>query len=156
MICFSLWFWVPCAFYNRPLKKPIILLSKCTSRLVYKRIHIKLVSSVNSINVRTAIKKQMTKAHIMYKLRWYGCTLFWICWRMIIILHMFLKHFQHVMVTGKKITMGTATTHWLYIQNGECILKFDFQKREKLRFSEANYLNCTKKTQFCMWQLHFP
>ena len=36
------------------------------------------------------------------------------------------------------------------------ILKFDFQKGEKLRFSEVNYPNYTKKTQFCMWQLHFP
>ena len=36
------------------------------------------------------------------------------------------------------------------------ILLFDFQKREQLRFSEVNYLNYTKKTQFCMWQLHFP
>ena len=36
------------------------------------------------------------------------------------------------------------------------ILKFDFQKREQLRFSEVNYLNYTKKTQFYMWQLHFP
>ena len=27
------------------------------------------------------------------------------------------------------------------------ILKFDFQKREQLRFSEVNYLNYTKKTQ---------
>ena len=35
------------------------------------------------------------------------------------------------------------------------ILKFDFQKREQLRFSEVNYLNYTKKTQFCMWQLYF-
>ena len=33
------------------------------------------------------------------------------------------------------------------------ILKFDFQKREQLCFSEVNYLNYTKKTQFCMWQL---
>ena len=32
------------------------------------------------------------------------------------------------------------------------ILKFDFQKRKQLRFSEVNYLNYTKKTQFCMWQ----
>ena len=31
------------------------------------------------------------------------------------------------------------------------ILKFDFQKRKQLRFSEVNYLNYTKKTQFCMW-----
>ena len=30
------------------------------------------------------------------------------------------------------------------------ILKFDFQKGEQLRFSEVNYLNYTKKTQFCM------
>ena len=36
------------------------------------------------------------------------------------------------------------------------ILKFDFQKRKQLRFSEVNYLNFTKKTnkqtnkQFCM------
>ena len=36
------------------------------------------------------------------------------------------------------------------------ILKFDFQKRKQLRFSEVNYLNYTKKIQFCMWQLHFP
>ena len=36
------------------------------------------------------------------------------------------------------------------------ILKFDFQKGEQLRFSEVNYLNYKKKTQFCMWQLHFP
>ena len=36
------------------------------------------------------------------------------------------------------------------------ILKFDFQKREQLRFSEVNYLNYTKKTQFCMWLLYFP
>ena len=28
------------------------------------------------------------------------------------------------------------------------ILKFDFQKRKPLRFSEVNYLNHTKKTQF--------
>ena len=40
-----LWFWLWCAFYNRPLKKHIILFSKCTSRLADKRIHIKLVSS---------------------------------------------------------------------------------------------------------------
>ena len=36
------------------------------------------------------------------------------------------------------------------------ILKFDFQKRKQLRFSEVNYLNYTKKTQFYMWQLQFP
>ena len=36
------------------------------------------------------------------------------------------------------------------------ILKFVFQKRKQLRFSEVNYLNYTKKTQVCMWQLHFP
>ena len=36
------------------------------------------------------------------------------------------------------------------------MLKFDFQNREQLRFSEVNYPNYTKKTQFCMWQLHFP
>ena len=33
------------------------------------------------------------------------------------------------------------------------ILKFDFKKYV---FSEVNYLNYTKKTQFCMWQLHLP
>ena len=32
------------------------------------------------------------------------------------------------------------------------ILKFDFQKREQLRFSEVNYLNYTKKKKKnCMW-----
>ena len=35
------------------------------------------------------------------------------------------------------------------------ILKFDFQKRKQLRFSEVKYLNYTKTAQFCMWQLHF-
>ena len=33
------------------------------------------------------------------------------------------------------------------------ILKFDFQKTKQLRFSEVNYLNYTKKTQFCMRKL---
>ena len=37
------------------------------------------------------------------------------------------------------------------------ILKFDFFKKENnYVFSEVNYLKYTKKTQFCMWQLHFP
>ena len=36
------------------------------------------------------------------------------------------------------------------------ILKFDFQNRQQLRFSQVNYLNYTKKTQFYMWQLYFP
>ena len=36
------------------------------------------------------------------------------------------------------------------------ILKFDFQKRKQLRFSEVNYLSYTKKTKFGMWKLHFP
>ena len=36
------------------------------------------------------------------------------------------------------------------------ILKFDFQKKKQLRFSEVYHPNYTKKTQFCMWQLHFP
>ena len=38
------------------------------------------------------------------------------------------------------------------------IMKFDFQKREQLRFSEVNYLNYPqkkKKKKNCMWQLHF-
>ena len=30
------------------------------------------------------------------------------------------------------------------------IFKFDFQKRKQLRFSEVNYLNNSRKTQFCM------
>ena len=29
-----------------------------------------------------------------------------------------------------------------------------FSKRKQLHFSEVNYLNYTKKTQFCMWQLY--
>ena len=37
MICFSLSFWLWCAFYNRSLKQNTILLSKCTSRLANKR-----------------------------------------------------------------------------------------------------------------------
>ena len=35
------------------------------------------------------------------------------------------------------------------------ILKFDFQKRKQLRFSEVKFLNYTKKTKFCMWQTTF-
>ena len=34
------------------------------------------------------------------------------------------------------------------------ILRFDSQKRKQLHFSEENYLNYTKKTQFCIWRLH--
>ena len=37
----------------------------------------------------------------------------------------------------------------------KAILKLDFQKRKQLHFTEENYLNYTKKTQFCMWQLQF-
>ena len=36
------------------------------------------------------------------------------------------------------------------------ILKFDFQKREQLRFSKVNYLNYTKKTQFACGNYIFP
>ena len=36
------------------------------------------------------------------------------------------------------------------------ILKFDFQKREQLRFSEENYLNYTKKTNFACGKYIFP
>ena len=35
------------------------------------------------------------------------------------------------------------------------ILKFDFQKRKQLHFSEENYLNYTKKTQFCIMTITF-
>ena len=37
----------------------------------------------------------------------------------------------------------------------DAILKNVFQKWKQLYFSEENYLTYTKKTQFCMWQLHF-
>ena len=62
MICFSLWFWLWCAFYNRSLKKHIILLSKYTLRLANKRIHIKLVSSVvySNFNVNSVSLGQFT------------------------------------------------------------------------------------------------
>ena len=36
------------------------------------------------------------------------------------------------------------------------ILKFDFQKRKQLRFSEVNYLNYTKKTNFACDNYIFP
>ena len=35
------------------------------------------------------------------------------------------------------------------------ILEYVLQKWKQLNLSEENYLNTTKKTQFCMWQLHF-
>ena len=36
------------------------------------------------------------------------------------------------------------------------ILKFDFQKREQLRFSEVNYLNYTKRPNFACGNYIFP
>ena len=60
MIFFSLWFWLWCAFYNRSLKKHIILFSKCTSRLPNKGIHIKLISSV---------RRRLEKIHEQYSLQ---------------------------------------------------------------------------------------
>ena len=36
------------------------------------------------------------------------------------------------------------------------ILKFDFQKREQLRFSEVNYLNYTKKDPILYLVTPFP
>ena len=73
MICFSLRFWLWCAFYNRLLKKHIILLSKCTSRLADKRIHIKLVSSVMTsikpkVLERSIGSQTMTKNEIVHTL----------------------------------------------------------------------------------------
>ena len=35
------------------------------------------------------------------------------------------------------------------------ILKLDFQKRKQLHFSKENYLNYTKKPQFCMVTITF-
>ena len=36
------------------------------------------------------------------------------------------------------------------------ILKFDFQKREQLRFSEVNYLNLTKRPNFACGNYIYP
>ena len=36
------------------------------------------------------------------------------------------------------------------------ILKFDFQKRKQLRFSEVNYLNYTKRPNFACGNYIFP
>ena len=36
------------------------------------------------------------------------------------------------------------------------ILKFDFQKREQLHFSEVNYLNYTKRPNFACGNYIFP
>ena len=36
------------------------------------------------------------------------------------------------------------------------ILKFDFQKREQLRFSEVNYVNYTKRPNFACGIYIFP
>ena len=36
------------------------------------------------------------------------------------------------------------------------ILKFEFQKREQLRFSEVNYLNYTKRQNFASGNYIFP
>ena len=44
-LSFIVWLW--CAFYNKPLKKHIILLLKCTSPLADKRKHISMVSDNN-------------------------------------------------------------------------------------------------------------
>ena len=44
----------------------------------------------------------------------------------------------------------------MWVSQMSAILKFDFKKENNLRFSEVIYLNDTKKTQFCMWQLQFP
>ena len=56
-------------FYNRSLKKHIILLSKCTSRLANKRIHIKLISSATSASYLTVIclwhNKLIVSSHLL-------------------------------------------------------------------------------------------
>ena len=36
------------------------------------------------------------------------------------------------------------------------ILKFDFQKRKQIRFSEVNYLNYTKRPDFACDNYSFP
>ena len=36
------------------------------------------------------------------------------------------------------------------------ILKFDIQKKKTITFFWSKLSKLHKKTQFCMWQLHFP
>ena len=67
------------------------------------------------------------------------------CWR----------KFRNFSLVTKNIKLKRRSKIALF-SNERAILKFDFHKRKQLRFSEVNYLNYTKKTQFCMWQLHFP
>ena len=81
-------------------------------------------------------KKSIGRAKYVYVCEWD------MCWRNFCNFLWWLKHVK----SRSKIALFQMIA----------ILKFDFQKREQLRFFEVNYLNYTKKTQFCMWQLHFP
>ena len=64
-----------------------------------------------------------------------------------------LKEFCNFSLVTKKCEKWVKNSPFFQMS---AILKFDFEKQKQLRFSEANDLNYTKKTQFCMWQLHFP
>ena len=56
---------------------------------------------------------------------------------------------SEICAEGIFVTFPGEGQKWPFFQMS-AILKFDFQKREQLRFSDVNYLNYTKNTQFCM------
>ena len=81
-----------CFFYNRSLKKHIILLWKCTSRLANKRIHIKLVSSATCFSgvgqntpdyaldaTHHAIMRSRVNAVVIATTNW--AAILWVLWR---------------------------------------------------------------------------
>ena len=66
------------------------------------------------------------------------------CRRIFLCLPLRLKHLE-----------TRTTTTFFFFQMGT-ILKFDFQTRIQLHFSEENYLGYAKRHNFAEWQLHFP
>ena len=135
MICFSWWFWLWCAFYNRALKKHVILLSKCTSRLADKNIHIKLVSSV-------------------YKVLLSSCEYHNNTWQLIVFIHeyqiIFIGKFtttvrptDTVKNLKKKIQSHTNVSpekqqllfNGTLLQDGKCLKEYNIQMGSTLRLA---------------------
>ena len=91
---------------------------------------------------QTNKQKTKTKTPIGWAKYMYVCE--WdMCWRN-------FCNFSLVTKNVKRMSKMTLFFKWAPFWN------LISKKGKQLHFSEVNYLNFTKKTQFCMWLLHFP
>ena len=69
---------------------------------------------------------------------------------------MWVRYAEGIFVTFRCWLKNVKSRSRIALFSNERHFEIWFPKREQLCFSEVNYINYTKETQFCMWQLYFP